>query len=199
MASKNERSARKGKATEQLIAASCVLATGAELNALTALVDDEGVDVSFKRRNGGRTIDVQVKARFSDEDGSKALRDKGTFVSDVREETFEPRDDLYMLYVAVNGAAAEIEVAWLVPSHDLASGAFSVNVKGKQRIRFQASAKDTSEDKWTPYRMTREDLPQQILALLEQVEPTVPDDDELADDDLDEGEDNPPEQLADAS
>ena len=50
--SKNTQSARKGKATEQLIAAICMLATGGELNALTALVDDEGVDLGFKRRNG---------------------------------------------------------------------------------------------------------------------------------------------------
>jgi hypothetical protein len=72
MPSKDEQAARKGKAAEQLIAAVCVLATGTELNALTALVDDEGVDLAFKHRDGTRTLDVQVKARFSDEAGSKA-------------------------------------------------------------------------------------------------------------------------------
>jgi hypothetical protein len=50
--SKHTRSARKGKAVEHLIAATCVLATAGELNALTALVDDEGVDIGFKRRDG---------------------------------------------------------------------------------------------------------------------------------------------------
>jgi uncharacterized protein GlcG (DUF336 family) len=54
MAAKDEQTARKGKAAEQLIAAVCVLATGTELNALTALVDDEGVDLAFKRRDGTR-------------------------------------------------------------------------------------------------------------------------------------------------
>jgi hypothetical protein len=112
--SKNASSARKGKAVEQLVAAICVLATAGELNALTALVDDEGVDVGFKRRNGTRTLDVQVKARFTDEDGSKALREQGAFSSDVRQETFRERGDLYMLYLAVNGARAQIEQAWLV-------------------------------------------------------------------------------------
>ena len=42
--SKSASSARKGKAAEPLVAAICVLATGAELNALTARVGDEGVD-----------------------------------------------------------------------------------------------------------------------------------------------------------
>jgi hypothetical protein len=59
-----------------------------ELNALTALVDDDGVDLSFKRRNGTRTLDVQVKARFSDAEGSKALREHDSFAALVGEPTF---------------------------------------------------------------------------------------------------------------
>jgi hypothetical protein len=74
------------------------LATGGELNALTALVDDEGVDLTFKRRDGTRTLDVQVKARFSDRAGSKAIRRLGCFMADVYEVSFRPRKDLYMLY-----------------------------------------------------------------------------------------------------
>jgi hypothetical protein len=76
----NAGSTRKGRATEQLIAATCVLASGGELNALTALVDDEGVDLGLKRRNGPRTLNLQVKSGF-------------TFIADVRRETFQPRDD----------------------------------------------------------------------------------------------------------
>lgn len=113
--SKNAASARKGRAVEHLVAAICVLASGGELNALT---DDEGVDLSLKRRNGSRTLDVQVKARFSDEDGSAQLR-RGRFNANVREETFRPREDLYVLYVVVDGSRAEIELAWLVPSEEL--------------------------------------------------------------------------------
>ena len=146
------------------------------------MVDDEGVDVSFKRRNGTRTLDVQVKARFSDEDGSKALREKGTFVSDVREETFQARDDLYMLYAAVHGGRAEIETAWLVPSATLDSDGFRVTVKGKKLIRFQASAKEASKDKWRVHRLTRIELPARIRELLEQLEPDVSEEEELPDD-----------------
>ena len=39
--SKHVGSARKGKAVEHLIAASCILASEGELNASTSLVDDE--------------------------------------------------------------------------------------------------------------------------------------------------------------
>lgn len=174
-ATKNASSARKGKAVEQLVAATCVLATGGELNALTALVDDEGVDVGFKRRNGTRVLDVQVKARFSDEGGSKALREQSTFSSDVREETFRPREDLYMLYLAINGRRAEIELAWLVPSMVLADEGILVTKQGKQHVRITASAKPNTDDKWRRFRHDREALPQRLLEVIAALEPETPD------------------------
>lgn len=176
MPSKNASSARKGKAVEQLVAATCVLATGGDLNALTALVDDEGVDVGFKRRNGTRMLDVQVKARFSDEDGSRALREDLMFQSDVRQETFRPREDLYMLYLAINGAKAEIEWAWLVPSKVLETDGITVNKSGKPHLRIAASAKPVTDDKWRAYRLSREEFPQRLLEVVAELEPETLDD-----------------------
>lgn len=172
--SKHAKSARKGKAVEQLIAATSVLATGGELNALSALVDDEGVDLGFKRRNGSRVLDVQVKARFSDDDGSKSLRENNTFVADVRRETFRPREDLYMMYLAVDGPKAEIWAAWLVPSLTLEAEGFAVKPKGKELVRFQASAAVDTDDKWRPLRYSREQLPHRLMEVLVQLEPEVP-------------------------
>lgn len=149
-------STRKGRATEQLIAAICVLASGGELNALTALVDDEGVDLGLKRRNGTRTLDLQVKSGFVDE--RRNLRDRGTFIADVRRETFQPRDDLYVLYVVVDGSRAEVIRAWLVPSAALEAHGFEVATKGRRMLRFQASAKPATDDKWRPYRLERDEL-----------------------------------------
>jgi hypothetical protein len=174
MPSKHTASARKGKAVEHLIAATCVLASGGELNAFTALVDDEGVDLGFKRRNGTRVLDMQVKSRFSDEAGSKKLREEGTFVSDVREQTFRARDDLFMLFVAVDGQLATIETAWLVPSRVFDETAFRVTVKGKQLARFQASVKEASEDKWREFRLAPQDLPKALLDCAAELEPEVP-------------------------
>ena len=180
MALKDASSARKGKAVEQLVAATCVLATGGELNALTALVDDEGVDLGFKRKNGTRVLDVQVKARFSDADGSKALHEEGRFSSDVRQETFKPRDDLHMLYLAINGPKAGIEWAWLVPSTVLANEAVTVNKPTGQHLRIVASAKPDTDDKWKKYRYTREEFPQKLLEVVAGLEPEVPNDEEVA-------------------
>ena len=57
-----------------------------------------------------------MKSGFVDE--RKSLREKGTFIADVRRDTFHPKDDLYMLYVVVD-SRAEVIRAWLVPSSAL--------------------------------------------------------------------------------
>src|SRR4051794_32955551 len=43
----NRDSGRLGKAVEHLVAATCILTSGLELNASTSFVDDEGVDLVF--------------------------------------------------------------------------------------------------------------------------------------------------------
>jgi hypothetical protein len=91
---KSGSAGRMGKAVEYLVAASCILATEGELNVSTSLVDDEGVDLVFHRRNSSATLAVQVKARMST---SKRVRSQGV-VAFVRSQTFKPRDDLDMLF-----------------------------------------------------------------------------------------------------
>lgn len=136
---------------------------------MTALVDDEGVDITFKLRDGTRTLDVQVKGRFLDE--SKILRDKGIVLADTREVTFRPRKDLYMLFAVVNGSRAEFGPVWLVPSTALDEDGFRVRINAKTNVRFQASAKSGSKDKWRAYRMSREELAGALIAVLRQLEP----------------------------
>jgi hypothetical protein len=114
---------------------------------------------------------VQVKSRFVDEDGSKKLREDGTFVSDVRDETFRPRDDLFMLFVAVDGPTARIDTAWLVPSSVLNEAAFRVTVTGNRLVRFQASIKPESQDKWREFRLEPQALPEMLLRYAAALEP----------------------------
>jgi len=169
---KDAQAARKGRAAEALIAATCVLASAGELNALTALVDDEGVDVGFKRRDGSRTLDVQIKARFSDDAGSAILRERGQFVANVGRNTFRPRPDLAMLFVAIDAAQARIDCAWLVPSTDLEQLGLAVAGGGNPRLRFAASAKPGSQDQWHAYRCAGTQLPAAILQAVTELEVT---------------------------
>jgi hypothetical protein len=148
-----------GKAVEHLVAATCIIQSRARLNVSTSLVDDEGVDLVFHRRGGTDTLAVQVKARFND---SKALA-SGTFLQNVRSETMKPRGDFDVLFVAVDVASGSFDVCWLVPSADLATKGMRDSLG---RYRFAASVKPGSHDKWTPYRLSRAQLPGRILSRL---------------------------------
>ena len=154
---------RTGKAVEYLVAASSILMSGGALNASTALVDDEGVDLVFHRRDGTATLGVQVKSRTTD----AATIQRGRFLADVRSETFRPRDDLYILYVVVDRVDAVLALLWLVPSRVLAERK-APNSQG--RLRFSASMNPESRDQWSQFRVERQELAPRILALLDEIE-----------------------------
>ncbi|MEU8466082.1 hypothetical protein [Streptomyces sp. NPDC029003] len=157
---KSPAAARMGKAAEYLVAASCILATGGELNVSTSLVDDEGVDLVFHRRASSATLAVQVKARMST--GAQIRNER--LMALVRSQTFQPRTGLDMLFIAVDVERASIMKAWLIPSRTFAEMVAKPDFKG--RFRFSASLKPDSNDRWSPFRLSGRELPQRILARL---------------------------------
>ena len=151
---------RMGKAVEYLVAATCILASRGELNASTSLVDDEGVDLVFNRRGSSAMLAVQVKARMSD---SKRVQ-AGSVVAFVRSQTFRPRPDLDLLFVAVDVREARIRASWLVPSEDFAANAGKPSSRG--RLRFYASLSATGRDRWRDYRLEPAELASRVLERL---------------------------------
>ncbi|MGQ4485043.1 hypothetical protein ACN6LM_006770 [Streptomyces sp. SAS_281] len=161
---KSPAAGRMGKAAEYLVAASCILATGGELNVSTSLVDDEGVDLVFHRRGSSATLAVQVKARMST--GTQVQR--GRLMAFVRSQTFQPRAGLDMLFVAVDVELGAIMTAWLIPSGAFGEMVTEPNSNG--RFRFSASMKPDSQDRWSPFRLTAAELPKRVLARLAELE-----------------------------
>lgn len=160
---KSEEASRVGKAVEHLVAASCILASGGQLNVSTALVDDEGVDLVFHRRGRSATLAAQVKSRRT----TASVVRRGHFVADVRQQTFRPRVDLYLLFVVANAEEATYGPVWLVPSADFEEGGIRL---GKGKIRFSASTSRRSRDRWSSYRLERAELPARLLDLLAMAE-----------------------------
>lgn len=156
---KSTDASRVGKAVELLIASSCILASDAKLNVSTSVVDDEGVDLVFHRRGGTATLAVQVKARTY---GSSRVA-RGSFLADVRTQTFRPHPDLYMLFVTANTTDATFGPVWLVPSPVFKERALKT---GKGKLRFTASLKPSSKDKWREFRLERAELAARILEIL---------------------------------
>jgi hypothetical protein len=152
----NRDAARLGKAVEHLVAATCILISGLELNVSTSFVDDEGVDLVFARRGQSKTLAVQVKSRRL----TGTSMSRGTFRTQVRNATFGAREDLHLLFVAVDAEEGVFDLAWLVPSIDFAA---ATTVNSQSRRRFVASAKEKTQDQWSRYRCSRHDLAGRVL------------------------------------
>jgi hypothetical protein len=162
--SKSSTAGRMGKAAEYLIAAACVLSTRGELNVSMSMVDDEGVDLVFHRRDGVATLAVQVEARMSD---SKDVQGEG-MVAFVRSQTFRKRPDLDILFAAIDIARGAVLKAWLISSADFADVAGTPDARG--RLRFVASMKAGSSDRWANRRLNADQLAPAILGRLEELE-----------------------------
>jgi hypothetical protein len=160
----DQDSARKGKAVEHLVAATCILMSDLKLNASTSLVDDEGVDLVFHRREKSTTLAVQVKSRTT---ATKGISQRNRFYATVRAATFRPRAALYLLFVPVDAEEGTFPFVWLVPSKQF--GRRPVN--GRGRRVFSASTKDGSKDQWSKYRVERIDLADAILDALNKLGP----------------------------
>lgn len=150
-----------GKAVEYLVAATCILASRAEMNVSTSMVDDEGIDLVFHRRGGTATLAVQVKSRMSDASITKA----GSFMTSVRLQTFDARPDVYLLFVPIDVATATFEFAWLVPSLEYRE--LAAHDEKRSRLRMAASTRAGSNDKWSGYRVPRTELAGRILSVLQ--------------------------------
>ncbi len=160
---KSPSAGRMGKAVEYLVAAACILSTRGELNVSTSMVDDEGVDLVFHRRDSAATLVVQVKARMSD---SKRVR-AGGLVAFVRSQTFRARADLDMLFVAVDIERGSVMKAWLVPSVEFAA---LLKPQNSGKYRFGASLKDDTKDRWAGHRLEANELAPAILKRLGELE-----------------------------
>jgi hypothetical protein len=157
----NRDSARMGKAVEHLVAATCILTSGFELNVSTSLVDDESVDLVFHRRDRATTLAVQVKSRSM---RARTIANRSRFIATIGASTFQPREDLHLLFVAVDTGDGTITKLWLVPSIDFDA---MTRPNSKSKHRFSASVKDSSKDQWSAYRLERTDLADRILNVLD--------------------------------
>ncbi len=155
----------KGRAVEWLLAAQCILASNGRLNVSTAMVDDEGVDLVFNIKGTPKTLAVQVKSRFA---SAQSIQKRGNYRAEVRRKVFRPRDDLYLLFVLFDDMETlNIEQAWLVPSQDfkrLTTG----QRKERPRLVFAVNIRGT-QNAWVPYRCTRRDLADRIVAAIEKL------------------------------
>ena len=91
---------------------------------------------------------------------------RGKFLASVRQQTFRPRRDLYLLFVVADAENATFGPTWLVPSIAFSERARPVGAR--QNLRFSASLSQETDDQWRRYRLERNQLVPKILELVEE-------------------------------
>jgi hypothetical protein len=84
-----------------------------------------------------------------------------SMVAFVRSQTFRKRADLDILFVAIDIERGAVLKAWLVPSADFAEVIGEPDTRG--RLRFVASMKEGSQDRWAHRRLEAAELAPAIL------------------------------------
>lgn len=128
---------------ECLVAAAILHASAGRLSPCKPIADDDGMDLLLLDKVTRRAVPLQIKCRRNFDDPRAQ-----TVQFDVRLKTFTQEGEGYLLCVKLEGVA--IETVWLIPAAALRG----VARPGGTHLTVVPSAKPTSLDRLTPYRMT---------------------------------------------
>ena len=92
----------------------------------------------------------------------------GSMVAFVRSQTFRKRADLDILFAAIDIEQGAVLKAWLIPSAEFAEVVGKPDARG--RLRFVASMKDGSQDRWANRRLNASQLAPAILGRIRDLE-----------------------------
>lgn len=130
-----------GAIGEHIAASQLMLASRGRLSPFLPMADDDGIDLLVRDKITQATLPIQIKSRTAIDRSAR-----GTVQFNVRLKTLNL--DGYLLALLFDWHAASVEKAWLVPMHELESVA---NVK-RETLSITPAVKDTSRDRYTPYR-----------------------------------------------
>lgn len=158
----NERelsSSLKGKIAATLVGMACAQGSNGQINFASPFVDDEGVDLIFFKRGGGKTILAQVKSRTM----QSRLLSRGTYRVQVRRASFKARESYYLIFVAFDQMRKQLsDTLWFIPSTD-----FQTKLSGQKNEKVLVfQSRFDSNDMWVEYRASLGELPQRIAQIL---------------------------------
>ena len=142
-ASKSITTTQIGTIGEMTVAAQLMLGSDGRFSPFLPFADDDGVDLIVYDKVTGASLPVQVKARTS-----AKLGKSDTILFDVRRKTFNDHEGAFLLAILLDMTGGQILRAWLIPMSELASVA---RVKA-EKLSITPSAKESSNDRYTPYR-----------------------------------------------
>lgn len=130
-----------GAIGEHIAASQVMLASQGRLSPFLPMADDDGIDLLIFDKATRSTLPIQIKSRTGMDQSTGR-----TVQFDVRLKTLST--DGYLLALLFDWQAASVERAWLVPMRELES----IAVKSKTKLSIRPSVKDTSRDRYIPFR-----------------------------------------------
>lgn len=134
-----------GAIGEVTVAAQLMLGSNGRFSAFLPFADDDGIDLIVYDKETGLSVPVQVKARTS-----AKLGKSDTILFDVRRKTFREHESAFLLAILLDMTSGSIQRAWLIPMWELAEVARVT----PDKLSITPSAKDSSSDRYTPFRCT---------------------------------------------
>lgn len=136
-------STQVGAIGELITAAGILEASHGQLSPFKPLADDDGLDLLVLDKHSRKTVPLQIKCRRGfDKAGARTVQ------FDVRLKTFVESADGYVLCILLEGATAR--TLWLIPAAELRK----VARPESEKLVVVASAKETSGDRFSPFRLT---------------------------------------------
>jgi hypothetical protein len=134
---------QKGTIGETLVAAQLMLISNGRFSPFVPIADDGGIDLIIHDKITHVSLPIQVKARSSVNPGRS-----GTVQFDVRKKTFSDHAGSFLLAILLDMTGGLIRRAWLIPMSELGT----VSRARTDKLSITPSAKEGSNDRYTPYR-----------------------------------------------
>ncbi|MDC7243577.1 MAG: hypothetical protein PQJ44_06540 [Sphaerochaetaceae bacterium] len=153
-------SKQKGNILEHRFIELISLGSDGNLTCFAPDSDDDGIDIIINRKMDFKPIFVQVKSRFN--------LNNGLFSQDIGTSTFRADEKFWVCFIYYNPVNFEIENIWFIPSIDFHEKSVEINPENhKQKLRFAASVKDNSKDKWSEYRVSKTELSVKVDTIID--------------------------------
>ena len=152
----------KGDIVEDRIKELVLLHGQGLLNVYKPVSDTEGIDLIVVKNGQFHPIFIQVKGRYGLHQGRSLLLR-------VKKKTFTAHDSFYVVGAFFNPRTLELEdKIVLIPSKKVIGDAGIVNSKGEW-YNIVASLKETSNDKWSKYKIKKEELATKLIEKFEEM------------------------------
>ncbi len=157
--SKNISTKQKGDIAESRIAELLILYGSESLSCYKPISDDDGIDIIAKKKKSVKSINLQVKSRYSD--GLPSV-----FTATVKASTLVDHKKMAIIFCLFDTQDGDLaDYLWFVPADEFILKAN--RLKSGSLLSFVAGPNKKESNKWDKYMIEKKDLANKILEIMQ--------------------------------